>query len=74
LQKFTSWLGKRTYVARLERLGIERIREIARSNGKKGGRPKKERTKVSVYRPKYEVDSKKKVSKICWYKALNLAF
>jgi hypothetical protein len=42
--KFTSWLGKRSYAMRLERLGIERIREIARENGKKGGRPpKKER-------------------------------
>jgi galactokinase/mevalonate kinase-like predicted kinase len=40
LQKFTSWLGKRSYKARVERLGIERIREIARKNGKKGGRPK----------------------------------
>lgn len=41
LQKFTSWLGKRSYSARLERLGIERIRAIARKNGKKGGRPRK---------------------------------
>ena len=41
LQRFTSWLGKRSYPARLERLGIERIRQIARTNGKKGGRPKK---------------------------------
>jgi hypothetical protein len=41
LRKFTSWLGKRSYVARLKRLGIERIREIARANGKKGGRPPK---------------------------------
>jgi hypothetical protein len=41
LKKFTSWLGKRSYVARLESLGIERIREIARENGKKGGRPPK---------------------------------
>ena len=40
VKKFTSWLGKRSYAARLERLGIERIREIARENGKKGGRPK----------------------------------
>jgi hypothetical protein len=39
LRKFTSWLGKRSYKARLEKLGIERIREIARENGKKGGRP-----------------------------------
>jgi len=35
-----SLMGKRSYAARLERLGIERIREIARKNGKKGGRPK----------------------------------
>ena len=41
IRKFTSWLGKRSYVSRVERLGIERIREIARENGKKGGRPKK---------------------------------
>jgi hypothetical protein len=36
-----SLLGKRSYRARLERLGIERIREIARENGKAGGRPPK---------------------------------
>ena len=41
LKKFTSWLGKRSYKVRVERLGIERIREIARENGKKGGRPLK---------------------------------
>jgi hypothetical protein len=41
LKQFTSWLGQRSYAARLERLGIERIREIARENGKKGGRPPK---------------------------------
>ena len=40
LRQFTSWLGKRSYRARLKRLGIERIREIARENGKKGGRPR----------------------------------
>jgi hypothetical protein len=39
IREFTSWLGKRSYRARLERLGIERIRTIARENGKKGGRP-----------------------------------
>jgi hypothetical protein len=39
IREFTSWLGKRSYEARVERLGIERIREIARENGKKGGRP-----------------------------------
>jgi galactokinase/mevalonate kinase-like predicted kinase len=37
---FTSWLGKRSYKARLERLGLERLQEIARENGKNGGRPK----------------------------------
>jgi hypothetical protein len=36
-----SLMGKRSYRARLERLGIRRIREIARQNGKKGGRPPK---------------------------------
>ena len=39
-------LGQRTenhfcrYKARVERLGIERLQEIARENGKLGGRPK----------------------------------
>jgi hypothetical protein len=40
LSKAASLMGKRSYKARVERLGIERIREIARENGKKGGRPK----------------------------------
>jgi hypothetical protein len=40
IKQFTSWLGKRSYRARVERLGLERIQEIARENGKKGGRPK----------------------------------
>jgi hypothetical protein len=39
-ERFTSWLGKQSYKARLERLGLERIQEIARENGKRGGRPK----------------------------------
>jgi hypothetical protein len=42
IKKFTSWLGQRSYAARLEKLGIQRIREIARENGKKGGRPLRE--------------------------------
>jgi hypothetical protein len=41
LRRFTSWLGKRSYAARVQRLGIKRVREIARQNGKKGGRPPK---------------------------------
>jgi hypothetical protein len=40
LHQFTSWLGKRSYKARLERFGLERLQQIARENGKKGGRPK----------------------------------
>ena len=45
LQQFTSWLGRRSYKARLERIGIERIAEIARENGKLGGRPRKAESK-----------------------------
>ena len=41
LSEAASLMGKRSYRARVERLGIERIREIARENGKKGGRPPK---------------------------------
>ena len=40
LKKLASWLGKRSYQARLERLGLKRIQEIARENGSLGGRPK----------------------------------
>ena len=40
LRQFTSWLGRRSYRARLKRFGIKRIQEIARENGKLGGRPK----------------------------------
>lgn len=39
IREFTSWLGQRSYKARLKRLGLERIQEIARENGKNGGRP-----------------------------------
>ena len=39
LSEAASLLGKRSYEARLKRLGIGRIREIARQNGKLGGRP-----------------------------------
>jgi hypothetical protein len=42
ISKAASLMGKRSYRARLERLGIERIRAIARENGKLGGRPPKE--------------------------------
>ena len=39
-REFASWLGKKSYVARLKRLGKKRLQEIARENGKLGGRPK----------------------------------
>jgi hypothetical protein len=41
LSEAASLLGKRSYQARLQRLGIERLGEIARENGKLGGRPPK---------------------------------
>jgi hypothetical protein len=41
ISEAASLMGKRSYAARLERLGIERIREIALENVKKGGRPPK---------------------------------
>ena len=40
IKLFTSWLGKRSYKSRLKRFGLERLQEIARENGKKGGRPR----------------------------------
>jgi len=43
IRRFTSWLGRRSYAVRVKRFGIERIREIARVNGRKGGRPPKHR-------------------------------
>ncbi len=48
LSAFASWLGKRSYKARLDRLGLERLQEIARENGKKGGRPKGNANKAAV--------------------------
>ncbi len=39
--EFARYLGSRSYEARLGRLGLRRIQEIARQNGKKGGRPRK---------------------------------
>jgi hypothetical protein len=41
LSAAASLLGKRSYQARLQKFGIERVREIARENGKLGGRPPK---------------------------------
>jgi hypothetical protein len=45
VQRSASLLGKRSYEVRLRRFGIKRIREIARENGKKGGRPAKNQGK-----------------------------
>ena len=45
-----SLMGKRSYEPEVERFGIERLQEIARENGKKGGRPKgsgKKKTKAT---------------------------
>ena len=42
IKRFTSWLGRRSYRARLERFGLARLQEIARANGMKGGRPPKD--------------------------------
>jgi hypothetical protein len=39
LSQAASVMGRRSYQARLRRLGIERLRAIARENGKLGGRP-----------------------------------
>lgn len=38
-------MGRKSYRARLDRFGIERLQEIARENGKKGGRPAKQAAK-----------------------------
>ncbi len=41
IRRYTSWLGKRGWKARIKKQGLERIREIARENGRKfGGRPR----------------------------------
>jgi hypothetical protein len=48
IKRFASWLGKRSYEARLERFGFERLQEIARENGKKGGRPRRSTTKAKT--------------------------
>ena len=40
VSKAASLMGQRGYKARLERFCIERLQEIARENGKLGGRPK----------------------------------
>jgi hypothetical protein len=39
-------MGRKSYRVRLERFGIERLREIARENGKKGGRPPKKKSQA----------------------------
>jgi len=33
IRELTSWLGKRSYKARLERFGLEQLQQIARENG-----------------------------------------
>jgi hypothetical protein len=41
LSEAASMMGKRSYQTRLRKFGIERLRAIARQNGKLGGRPPK---------------------------------
>jgi hypothetical protein len=41
LSEAASLLGQRSYQSRLKKFGIERLGEIARENGKRGGRPRK---------------------------------
>jgi hypothetical protein len=41
ISEAASALGKLSYRARLKRFGLERLQEIARENGKLGGRPKR---------------------------------
>ncbi len=43
VHKVASWMGRRSYQVRLERLGLERLQEVARENGKLGGRPRKQK-------------------------------
>jgi hypothetical protein len=43
ISKAASLMGRRSYRVRVDKFGIERIREIARENGKHGGRPRKEK-------------------------------
>ena len=52
IKRFTSWLGRRSYGARLERFGLARLQEIARENGRLGGRPKGSGTKRRSKPPK----------------------
>ena len=40
ISEAASALGRRSYKVRLKRFGLERLQEIARENGKLGGRPK----------------------------------
>jgi hypothetical protein len=41
ISKAASALGKLAWRAKVRKLGIKRIQEIARQNGKRGGRPRK---------------------------------
>lgn len=38
IRRAAAMMGRRSYRVRLERFGIERLRSIARENGKLGGR------------------------------------
>ena len=42
IREAAAWMGRRSYRVRLERYGLARLQEIARENGKLGGRPRKQ--------------------------------
>jgi len=55
LEQFTSWLGKRSYKARLKRLGLERLQEIARENGEAARSKLRKTTNIlPVFPPMYK--------------------
>ncbi len=48
VREAAAWMGRKSYRVRLERFGLERLQEIARENGKKGGRPPKQQPPNAV--------------------------
>lgn len=45
VREAAAWMGRKSYRVRLEKFGLERLQAIARANGRKGGRPPKEKEK-----------------------------
>ncbi|MGH3181677.1 MAG: hypothetical protein ACRDOE_07205 [Streptosporangiaceae bacterium] len=42
VREAAAWMGRKSYRVRLEKFGIARLQQIARDNGKLGGRPRKQ--------------------------------